>query len=59
MVARPPLVEQRARYGASATEQEIVCGLLGDCVVADARTHVHAFLRTITKLPKDQHSNAT
>ncbi|HVE17267.1 MAG TPA: AAA family ATPase, partial [Chthoniobacterales bacterium] len=47
---------QAARYGASATEQEIVCGLLADDRVKDARTHVHAFLRTINGLPRDQRS---
>jgi len=39
---------KRVRYGGSATEQEIVCGLLDRKVVASARQHVHAFLSNVS-----------
>lgn len=47
--ALPPA--QRVRYGGSATEQEIVAGLLSDEVLPGARHHVHAFFRNIIDLP--------
>jgi WD40 repeat protein len=34
---------KRAAFGGSATEQEIVCGLLDDAILPTARGHVHAF----------------
>jgi NACHT domain- and WD repeat-containing protein len=42
---------QRVRYGGSATEQEIVAGLLRDEVLQGAREHVHAFFRNIRDMP--------
>jgi len=44
--AKWPLTK-RAAYGGSATEQEIVCGLLDEKVLPSARDHVHAFLNNI------------
>lgn len=48
-------LEQDARYGASATEQEIVDGALN---VLDAKEHVFCFLRSITGLPEDDSARA-
>ncbi len=43
--------EQKAKYFASATEQEIEAGAMK---VVDAEKHVHGFFRTIEGLPQDK-----
>jgi WD40 repeat protein len=44
-------LEERLPFGTSATEQETFAGVLK---VAEARAHVHVFVRTIDRLPGDR-----
>src|SRR5688572_27068540 len=43
--------DRRSRYQHAATEQEIRHGALHEDVIADARDHVHIFIRQIAGLP--------
>jgi NACHT domain- and WD repeat-containing protein len=45
---------RRAKYGGSATEQEIIWGLLRDPVLPAARHHVHAFFTTRDRIVSAQ-----